>query len=174
MVDVGFDFEKVVGTAVVTATVTFLSVQLRHASEGSRRKKNIAKALYVEIQENTKELDKFLEQDPEAVKAAVMADRSLIPHLVYNDKTYFFEQAKDHISSFPTDVLEPVVVFYNELEYLYAQIDGLEKPTFKCISDNGRAQAIQNMWDSVARASRYGEKAMESLKLHLPPVWWRD
>jgi hypothetical protein len=65
-------------------------------------------------------------------------------------------------------VILKVVDFYCQIDRLLAMIDGFDRPSYERISDEGRAQVVDELWRTVERGVKLGHEVMHGLEVHAP------
>ncbi|MEG3617240.1 hypothetical protein V5T82_02120 [Magnetovibrio sp. PR-2] len=167
-------FEKMIGPSIGVAVLGYVFKVGMDFHNGRTKKKNMCNAIVAEIKLNVSELKAFKQAPKGPVLSAVREKQNFIPHVVYARNDSFFAMLASDTTVLPHTVLQPVVAFYNELDFFYAQIDGLKEETFKAISDEGRVKTVSGLWDAAENAVYHGENALRLLKKEIPPIWWKD
>jgi hypothetical protein len=171
-----FFYESAAVAALVSAGV-FALYFIKHLIESGNARRNEASkaerlicALYAEIKANTLDLEEFVSQSPpaERVKQAVRENAALRPHITSACHRIVYESHITELAHLPRPVILKVVDFYCQIDRLLAMIDGFDRPSYERISDEGRAQVVDELWRTVERGVKLGHEVMHGLEVHAP------
>ncbi|MEM7525514.1 MAG: hypothetical protein AAF360_17510 [Pseudomonadota bacterium] len=124
------------------------------------------RALYAEIDFNTRDLRLFVDQfDPPRIEAAIRADASLVPHITDARHTQMYMSRLTEIHSAGGAVIFDIVDFYGALEKIRTQIEGISAPSYRSISPEGRVQVIRRLRDACEDAEHKGRMILGKLEI---------
>ncbi|SFU05273.1 hypothetical protein [Sedimentitalea nanhaiensis] len=106
---------------------------------------NLMRALFAEIDFNTRDMEIFLEKSPSRadLRKALFADRNLVPHITDARHTEIYRNRIRDVHEISDDVLQQAVEFYGLLEKIRVQIEAINYPSFRTLSDEGRLNAVE-------------------------------
>lgn len=171
------------GLAALMAAIIFALYFLKHLFETISERQDVKQkterlicALYAEIKANTEDLADFLSTSPpvERVKQAVREDANLRPHITSACHTAVYESHLSELAGLPRPVILKVVDFYCQIERLTVMMEGLDSTSYERISDEGRAQVMEELWRTVERGVRLGREVMHGLEVHAPLELTKD
>lgn len=144
--------------------------------ERKNNKRRLINALYTEISHNKEDLQKTLEVSPPVsiVIKALEEKPGRTIHAVYSKNMRFFDDLKNELHVLPVAVLEATVRFYNELESIYAIMDGFERDSFKMITSEGKRRNLEHLIQSMAEAVLLSGMAMGQFEIHFPDIYRRS
>jgi hypothetical protein len=171
-----FFYESAGFAALLAAVVSALYFAKHLAESYSRRREAKRKAerlicaLYAEIKANTQDLEEFVSMSPpvDRVKQAVRDNAALRPHITSACHRIVYESHLTELADLPRPVILKVVDFYCQIERLVSLIDGFDRPSYERISDEGRAQVMDELWRTVERGVSLGHQVLHGLELHAP------
>lgn len=176
-------FYESAGIAALLAAAVFAAYFVKHvASSLSRRREEARKAerlicaLYAEIKANTQDLEEFIALSPplERAKQAVRSNAALRPHITSACHRIVYESHLHELAELPRPVILKVVAFYCQIGRLVALISGFDRLSYERISDEGRAQVIEELWRTVERGVKLGHEVLHGLEVHAPLELTRD
>lgn len=176
-------FYESAGLAALISACVFALYFVKHLIEGANSRRNETRkaerlicALYAEIKANTQDLEEFIAQAPpvERAKQAVRENAALRPHITNACHRIVYESHLTELAELPRPVILKVVDFYCQIERLVALIDGFDRPSYERISDEGRAQVMEELWKTVERGVKLGHEVMHGLEVHAPLELTRD
>jgi hypothetical protein len=177
-----FIYERAGIAALIAATV-FALYFIKHLVEALARRREAARkaervicALYAEIRANTQDLEDFIALSPpaERVKQALRESPGMRPHITSACHRIVYESHLADLADLPRPVILKVVDFYCQIERLVSLIDGFDSPSYDRISDEGRAQVVDELWRTVERGVGLGNQVLHGLEVHAPLELTRD
>lgn len=144
----------------------------RHRDDQSRRKNNIIRALYSEIDFNTADMELFLEKSPSAgvLKEALEVNPKLVPHVTDARHTVLYTSLIGDIYVISDGLMAKIVLFYGYLEKIRVQVEGLNYPSFATLSPNGKFNAVDVIRRSAFDAKLSGYDLLRALEAEYPKL----
>lgn len=158
------------------AVLLWLATRVVEIRKGRRdrleRREQFIRALFFEIDYNTRDMEIFARKSPEmsVVEAKMRSDRAFIPHITDARHTEIYTTNIASLHFLDRVILGDVVEFYGELAKLKSQIDGLDKPSFVTISDDGRIAAISRIGGVAGRCGLLGRKIIADMNSTYPQL----
>ncbi|WP_317055132.1 hypothetical protein [Roseovarius rhodophyticola] len=127
-----------------------MTIGRRHGKKTAQD--NLARALYAEIDFNTCDMDIFLERSPplSELRQKLEDDCKLVPHITDARHTEIYRAHLNGIHSISDQTLQQCVQFYGLLEKIWVQIEGVNYPSYRTLSLEGRCNAV----DVIKRTAR--------------------
>lgn len=121
-------------------------------------RKNFIRALYAEVDFNTRDLEFFLMNSANIsdIEAAMQADPDLLPHITDAHHTIIYSQNIQNMHLLDDSLAARLVLFYGLLEKIKAQIDGMNLRSFQSISARGRAVIIKRLIVQIQQCEAEG------------------
>jgi hypothetical protein len=157
--------EELVNRALIAFAVAFGLWLIKEVFEGWRRTRqatkqysNLVRALYSEIDFNTRDMEKFLHESPdeETLRKAMSANPKLVPHITDARHTEIYRNRIGELHSMSDKTLSGMVHFYGMLEKVKAKIDAVNYQSFQSVSIEGRMFAVMGIVRSATTAKRFG------------------
>lgn len=158
--------------AAITAAVALLALVVGRVYELVRDelrrravRQNLIRALFAEIDFNTRDMQIFREKSPDmgTLGASLRGDRGLVPHITDARHTEFYRNRIQEIHHVPDELISRVVHFYGLLEKLRVQIDAVGRPSFGTISPDGRVRVVETIFETAQDCELAGGELMERL-----------
>ena len=169
--------------AFLAPTIVFGFWLVRRLMDAERERKALVRALFAEIDFNTKDMEIFLDRTPMSeVMAAVEKNPELIPHITDARHTEIYRSRVGNLHHVTNQTLGKMVQFYGLLEKIRVQIDAIQLPSYGTISTAGRRLAIVRIVHAAEEAEAcglsilaemqrdYGDLRLERLKRREPPA----
>ena len=152
-------------------TIAFLVWFLRRSIERRETQDNLVRALFAEIDFNTKDMEIFRLKTPiEAVRERVLADADLVPHITDARHTEIYRNGIGNLHQVSDEILARMVQFYGLLEKIRVQIDAIQSRSYASISPEGRVQAINTIWTYAANAEGCGLRLLDLMQRDYRPL----
>ncbi|MGY9046929.1 MAG: hypothetical protein ACKVKF_07650 [Rhodobacterales bacterium] len=131
----------------------------------ARAQDNLVRALYAEIDFNTRDMEEFLEKSPsEAVlRDKMTADPNLVPHITDARHTEIYRCRISELHTVKHETLRRMVHFYGVLEKIKVQIDADNYPSYKTLSIEGRMNAVLVIIRTAERARDFGQDILDDM-----------
>lgn len=127
---------------------------------------NFIRALYAEIDFNTRDMEIFIREsaDPDQVRDALLAHPDRVPHVTDARHTQIYRNRIDDLHIVEDGVLHKTIYFYGLLEKILVQAEGFGKPSYQTLSDEGRVAAVELLRNTASIARRCGESLLEDFE----------
>ncbi|MGR3378562.1 hypothetical protein [Salipiger abyssi] len=137
------------------------------AAEGEREtaRDNLVRALFAEIDFNTRDMEVFLEYSP---SRAYLEKRfaqypDLIPHITDARHTEIYRNRIREVHGITDGALHLTVNFYGLLEKIRVQVEGVQKPSFATLAPDARVRAVDVIVRTAWEAKLCGMKLLDDL-----------
>ena len=157
--------DKVIITAVVSISLwvaTQVFQLLRDLNRRRIEKNNLVRALYAEIDFNTKDLYIFAENSAtlKDLEQKLREDTKLVPHITDAHHTLIYKSNITNLHYISDTIITHLVLYYGLLEKIKEQIDGLNQNSFQTVSANGRYITIKRILDNVKECEGVGDNIL--------------
>ncbi len=124
---------------------------------------NLVRALYAEIDFNTRDMEAFLEKSPSTIDLSkvIKADPDLVPHITDARHTEIYRNRIRELHTITDRTLRGAVEFYGLLEKIRVQIEGVNLPSYRTLSDEGRVQAVDVIRQTAQRSLDVGRDLLD-------------
>ncbi|OED48703.1 hypothetical protein AB838_09270 [Rhodobacteraceae bacterium (ex Bugula neritina AB1)] len=138
--------------AIVGPTLAFflwfgkrLYDERKNKRQAEKDKQNLIRALYAEIDFNTRDMEIFLEKSiPQEDLRKILQDKpALIPHITDARHTQIYQARITEVHNIADGALHSLVEFYALLEKIRVQVDGVNLPSYKTLTTDGRVNAVE-------------------------------
>ncbi len=161
--------------AVLLWLATRIAEYFLERSRNSKEKEKFLRALYAEIDFNTRDMEEFVE-NPIPINAVIDKVRSqsdFIPHVTDARHTEIYRSNIERISHAGDFYIADVIYFYGLLERIKGQIDGVYLPSYTKISANGRANVINRIYDDSFTCAGTGRAILRTMEESYPNFKFR-
>jgi len=163
------DAQKFLILGSVTISVWILSRLVEWGSGVWTRlqsRKAFLRALFAEIDLNTKDLEIFVEEAPdrETIELRV-SDLSVIPHITDARHTQIYNGQLHSLHSLDNELIREVVTFYASLDKILSQINGISQESYKSISVEGRVNVMIILISTCADCAERGIKILDAMHI---------
>lgn len=157
--------DELLNRAIWTFAAAFGLWLMKEFVEGWRRSRlakkqqnNLVRALYSEIDFNTRDMEEFLAKSPneEKLRDAMSANPKLVPHITDARHTEIYRNRIGELHSMKDTSLSGMVHFYGMLEKIKVQIDAVNYPSYRSLSIDGRMYAVVVIVRTSIIAKRFG------------------
>jgi hypothetical protein len=133
---------------------------------------NLVRALYAEIDFNTYDMDIFLRKSPSQsiLREKLAADCNLVPHITDARHTEIYRNKINEVHSISDGSLQLTVHFYGLLEKIRVQIDGINLPSYRTLSLEGRLNAVDVIRRTAKEAELCGDLLLRKLEHDHPKL----
>ncbi|MEO1330539.1 MAG: hypothetical protein AAFW46_12825 [Pseudomonadota bacterium] len=158
-----------IAPALVAAAVTLAMFALRDVLlplfAAQRNRREFIAALLAEVEYNIDEIADFraLSAALPVVEAFIRA-KNLPPHITDTRHTRVYRESVERLFTLNPETIRRLIVFYNELDTVSGQIDGLQLASFSGISVAGKYKTVERIIDNAKKAQNYGRCAASSLR----------
>lgn len=137
----------------------------REACAVVRARDNLVRALFAEIDFNTRDMEIFLDKSRSlaAISDAIRENPELIPHITDARHTIIYRSRIPDLHEVSDTILAEMIVFYGLLEKIREQILAIQRPSFGTISAEGRISAIHFIHDTALDAKHSGLALLDGL-----------
>lgn len=127
---------------------------------------NLVRALYAEIDFNTYDMNVFLQKSPSqsVLREKLAADTQLVPHITDARHTEIYRNKINEVHSISDGSLQLTVHFYGLLEKIRVQIDGINLPSYRTLSLEGRLNAVDVIRRTAKEAELCGDLLLRKLE----------
>ena len=162
--------DKVTLTAVVSVALWVATQIYRLIRDFARRrseKRNLVRAIFSEIDFNTKDLLFFVEKSVSLKKLESEFSKkpSLIPHITDAHHTLIYTNNIHNLHYISDRFIARLVLFYGLLDKIKEQIDGMNQPSYSTISARGKYKTLCSLLDNAAEAEAIGCSILKEFKL---------
>ena len=128
-----------------------------------RAKNNLIRALFAEVDFNTRDLEFFTmnSADISKITAAMAKDPDLLPHVTDTHHTKIYAENLKNMHLMDDDLVARLVLFYGLLEKIKTQIDGVNLPSFATVSSAGKSTIIQRLGVQVTQCEAEGRTILD-------------
>ncbi|WP_229801968.1 hypothetical protein [Paramylibacter ulvae] len=134
----------------------------------SRRseRRNFIRALFAEVDFNTKDLYFFIEssRDLSKLHIALQNDAALIPHITAANHTHVYRRNITNLHYIEDGLIKRLVLFYGLLDKISAQINGLNLPSFATVSTAAKITTIERIVHNVTECEKIGNEILIEFK----------
>jgi hypothetical protein len=143
---------------------------LRRAYVESVARRRLIRALFAEIDFNTRDMETFRRSSPsrEVLQAALGANPDLVPHVTDARHTEIYRQHIASLHFIPGHLLHQVIDYYGLLEKIRVQVEGLNYDSYKTLSLAGRVRAVDLLRTTSADAETSGKALMAAFRRTFP------
>ena len=133
---------------------------------------NLVRALFAEIDFNTRDMEAFLQVSPplSLIREKLEQNPRLVPHITDARHTEIYRGRLDQLHSVPDGALQRIVNFYGLLEKIRVQIEGINLPSYQTISVEGRLNGMRVIRKTAFKAKQCGEQLLEIFKQQYPEL----
>ncbi|XDA96547.1 hypothetical protein AB1M95_10385 [Sulfitobacter sp. LCG007] len=154
--------------ALLTAAVTvalFLVTSVIAWYRNRYERRNLIRALYSEIDFNTRDLEFFRtgSADIELIRQHLDTNPDGTPHITDAHHTAIYSANLNRLHHLSDDLIAKVVLFYGLLGKLKAQIDGVGQMSFQRISLDGKILTIERIQSTALEGRDIGLQVLEAL-----------
>lgn len=166
---------RILLTAIVSVGLWFgtqLARFLRWYLLRNRERSNLVRALYSEIDFNTKDLHFFLTHSPseQAIKKAFDENKALIPHITDARHTHIYRENIKNLPHISDNLIARLVQFYGLLEKIKEQIDALQYESFPTITKASKVQAVLGITANVRECAAIGDVILDDFSKEYPKL----
>lgn len=138
----------------------------RHAREVARDQDNLIRALFAEIDFNTRDMEIFreLSRSNRTIRERLLADPDLVPHITDARHTEIYRNRISDLHRVSDRILGRMVQFYGLLEKIRVQIEAVQFHSFRSISAEGRIGAIELIRSTALQAEYCGESLLQLMR----------
>ncbi|WP_295312017.1 hypothetical protein [Roseobacter sp.] len=143
------------------------------ATRDARAKRNnLVRALYAEIDFNTRDMEWFLSKSPgePQLRDKMTANPSLVPHITDARHTEIYRTRLAELHGVTDPILSRMVHFYGMLEKIKVQIDGVNYPSYQTLSVEGRLNGVMVIVRTSRMAHRYGSELLSQMEQDFPAL----
>lgn len=169
------------GAAIVAALVAFTvfiltrvaEIVVRWTDKRSARKRAVV-GLFTEVQFNLSTIEKFLDNSPypAVIQQKVRENPNFRPMMIVEETTQFYDAITSSLPDVEATSLTRLSEFYTTIRRLEEIRRAFESNSFVTISGEGRAGAIEDLWQACRQAEKAGWKALYELELAYPRRWF--
>ena len=148
----------------------WLAVQ-RHR-DGNKRRDNLVRALYAEVDFNTRDMEKFLEKSPseDVLREKMSANPGLVPHITDARHTEIYRNKISELHGVKDRTLSNMVHFYGMLEKIRMQIEGINYASYQTLSVEGRMNGVMVIVRTSHVARRLGQQLLLDMEADYPAL----
>jgi hypothetical protein len=129
---------------------------------------DIQSALSAEIRSQRRALEEFLETERwESVLGQILADASFTPFVARAGESFVFEAIVRDIHILPSDVIDPVVLYYRQARILGMLVDDMRGATYAALPPARKADIYRDYVAMGAYALELADKALQALTASL-------
>ncbi|MEL7163866.1 MAG: hypothetical protein AAGL96_00220 [Pseudomonadota bacterium] len=149
----------------------FIQAWLRR-EDGKKRRDNLVRALYAEVDFNTRDMEIFLSKSPskDTLKDTMTANPSLVPHITDARHTEIYRSKIAELHGVKDRTLSNMVHFYGMLEKIKMQIEGVNYPSYKTLSVDGRMNGVMVIVRTAHVARRLGQDLLSDMEQDYPKL----
>lgn len=163
---------------VAAAVAIFLWIITRvyeiwnESAKGSKQAQANIRALYAEIDFNTRDMELFLSgpSSMNAIIKRVTEDQAFIPHVTDAQHTEIYRTRIPSIHQMGDDVVGRIVYFYGLLGKIESQVNGIYLPSYPTISARGRASVIRRLFSKCEECRLVGLDVLRRLEESHPQL----
>lgn len=164
-------------TAMVALAIFFLTRAIEIVSILANKKatrKRLVIGLFQEVKYNVAQLARFhgAAADSHTVKGKVLSDPNFRPLVVRAETAQFYDAITASLPEIDTTCLIALSQFYEKLRRQERIAAAFESLAFMTISQDGRAQLVDALWEATRNAEGDGWKVLYEFKLAYPPRWF--
>ncbi|MDW4496804.1 hypothetical protein R5H30_02335 [Sulfitobacter sp. D35] len=154
-------WDRALLTAAVTVGLWLLTRWFELIAAWYRKReeqKNLIRALYAEIDFNTRDLEFFLEvsADIDVIRRHMDENPDSLPHITDAHHTIIYTTNTNRLHHLSNSLTARIVLFYGLLDKIKAQIDGVNLPSFSKISVEGKVITITRIQSNVGECRDAG------------------
>lgn len=133
---------------------------------------NLVRALFAEIDFNTRDMQDFLKKSPseDKLKAAMTGNPGLVPHITDARHTEIYRNRIGALHTVSNSTLSRMVHFYGMLEKVKVQIDGVNYPSYQTLSVDGRMNGVMVIVRTAGLAERFGLQLLRDMQADYPKL----
>ena len=160
------------GGAFVIWILTRWVESFRAWQRDRREKDNFIRALFAEVDFNTRDLEGFQMNSASLahIEKALRADKALRPHITDARHTLVYASNIGKVHFLDDDLAARLVLFYGLLEKIKAQVDGVNLPSFATVSANGKIATIKELIENVKECEKAGNLLLSKLAESYPKL----
>lgn len=171
--------EDILARAVITFSAAFGLWVLKELFQGvmrwrdaKQRRDNLVRALYAEIDFNTRDMEVFLTRSPseEQLRTRMAANPALVPHITDARHTEIYRTRIGELHGVTDPVLSKMVHFYGMLEKIKVQIDGVNYPSYLTLSVDGRMNGVMVIVRTAQLAKKFGTELLADMERDFPQL----
>lgn len=142
----------------------------REARQARTAKEKYLKALYAEIDFNTRDMEDFLRDSSaiERIREKLEQDPNFVPHVTDARHKEIYMKNIDRIHFVGDRFIANVVYFYGLQDKIKSQIDGVNMASFKTISWQGRANVIAAIFATCRTCEETGREILGEMEDYYP------
>lgn len=158
--------------AVLTPTIGFLVWFIKRNMDARAARRSMVRALYAEIDFNTRDMERFREQSPPptVLSQILHAHPDRIPHVTDARHTEVYRANIAHLHFVSDNVLQHAVDFYGILEKVRVQVEGLNYASFKTLPPESRVLAVELIRSTTKSAEDSGKRLMAEFEKEYPKL----
>ncbi|MFW8637235.1 hypothetical protein [Cribrihabitans pelagius] len=144
----------------------------RAARRARRDKRNLIRALYAEIDFNTRDMERFLAKSvsSEKLRATLEAYPKLIPHITDARHTEIYRTRIAEVHNVADGALFALVDFYGTLERIRVQVEGVNLPSYGTLTLEGRINAVEVIRRTAGTAQARGVSLLQRFERDFPDL----
>lgn len=125
--------------------------------------RNLIRALFAEIDFNTRDLEFFLENsaDIAAIEAHLRKAPDALPHITDAHHTIIYSSNTNRLHHLSNSLTARVVLFYGLLDKIKVQIDGINQPSYAKVSAEGKIAVIRRIEANARECADAGKTILE-------------
>lgn len=157
--------DKVIFTAVVSISL-WVATQVYQLFRDLYRQRiekiNLVRALFAEIDFNTKDLHIFAKNSASLkdLERKLREDPVLVPHITDAHHTLIYKSNITNLPYISNTIIAQLVLYYGLLDKIKEQIDGLNQHSFRTVSAQGRYITIKRILDNVKECEAVGNEIL--------------
>lgn len=162
--------------ALVGAIAAWIIKELWQAElrrrDSNKRRDNLVRALYAEVDFNTRDMEKFLSKSPSAavLEEKMTANPGLVPHITDARHTEIYRNKIAELHGVKDRTLSNMVHFYGMLEKIKMQIEGINYPSYQTLSVEGRMNGVLVIVRTSHVARRLGQQLLKDMEQDYPSL----
>lgn len=144
----------------------------RDQRQREEARQKMVRAIYAEIDFNTFDMSRFLDQSmtTEALRKVLGERPELVPHITDARHTEIYRNRVADIDAFNGETLHMIVIFYGLLEKIRAQIEGINFPSYRTLSLEGRLNAVEVIRRTAKEAEKTGLSLLIAMETESPDL----
>lgn len=147
-------------------------LSMLRAGEKKRGSENFVRSLSAEIDFNTRDMEIFLTKSvsSERLRQALREDPDLVPHITDARHTEVYRARISELHNISDHILQKTINFYGLLEKIRVQVEGVDSPSFKTISAEGRFNVVDLIRSTAEEARREGVDLLREFRKAFPEL----
>jgi hypothetical protein len=138
--------------------------------DSNKRRDNLVRALFAEVDFNTRDMEIFLSKSPsaEALQEKMSANPRLVPHITDARHTEIYRNKIAELHGVKDRTLSNMVHFYGMLEKIKMQIEGINYTSYQTLSVEGRMNGVLVIVRTSHVARTLGQQLLADMQQDYP------